>query len=81
MNNNLKDNISNKALFHPCGDCCYYGNCHKNYHDCEYSYASVYTDDEILLYQKYLDTWYNTHDEGEPVCFEEWFNNEFQEGE
>lgn len=64
--------------WHPCGDCCCYGDCCKDFHDCEYSYASVYTDDEILLYQKYLDTWYNTHDEGEPACINEWYDNEYQ---
>lgn len=37
-------------------------------------------DEIILMYKEYLKEWYNLHDEGEPACFEEWFNNEYQEG-
>ncbi|MBR0420256.1 MAG: hypothetical protein IJI66_13935 [Erysipelotrichaceae bacterium] len=29
-----------------------------------------------VLYLKYIDEWYKTHDEGLPVCFDEWKNNE-----
>lgn len=38
-------------------------------------------DEIILMYKQYLKEWYNLHDEGEPACFEEWFDNEFKEGE
>ena len=37
---------------------------------------------ELLEKYKYVDyvlKWFKEHDEGEPACFEEWFNNEYQE--
>ena len=33
----LKEELSSKVLFHPCGDCCYYGDCKDDYNDCEYA--------------------------------------------
>ena len=39
--------------------------------------------DETLLnlYATYVAAWFTSHDEGEPVCFDEWYNNEYQERE
>lgn len=34
-----------------------------------------------MLYGAYLRYWYNTHDEGKPVCFEEFVDNELQDDE
>ena len=31
------------------------------------------------LYKIYLKVWYKTHKEGEPVCYEEWVDNELGE--
>lgn len=37
---------------------------------------------EMLLvraeYQCYVEQWHNDHDEGDPVCFNEWYDNEHQ---
>lgn len=35
--------------------------------------------DELKLYNQYLKEWKEDHDEGEPVCFDEFRNNEMQE--
>lgn len=40
-----------------------------------------YCQDVLDDYSKYLINWYNTHKEGNPVCIEEWFNNEYMEDE
>jgi hypothetical protein len=31
------------------------------------------------LYEKYLEEWNKTHNEGEPVCYDEWCDLEYQE--
>jgi len=31
------------------------------------------------LYQLYLVVWRKKHNEGEPVCYDEWVNNELEE--
>ena len=73
------ENIAQDILtYHPCGDCAYYGDCKEDYEDCEYAVFSSFTDEEQYLYRKYLDDWYNTHDEGEPACISEWYDNEYQ---
>lgn len=38
-------------------------------------------DVEEILYGLYLHDWIATHDEGEPVCFNEFLDNEFMESE
>ena len=35
--------------------------------------------DEEELYEKYLEEWNKTHTEGEPACFDEWLDCEYQE--
>jgi len=31
------------------------------------------------LYNIYLEVWFKTHKEGEPVCYDEWVDNELEE--
>lgn len=37
--------------------------------------------DLIDKYGDYLKDWYDTHNEGSPVCIEEFYDNEYQEME
>ena len=32
----------------------------------------------IVMYQKYVNDWKRTHNEGEPACYDEWYYNEYQ---
>ena len=43
-----------------------------------YAYAE-YEDIVFDKYSMYITEWYLTHNEGMPVCFEEWYNNEYME--
>lgn len=36
---------------------------------------------ELILFGCYLHDWVKTHDEGEPVCFDEFMDNEFWDEE
>lgn len=40
-----------------------------------------YCDDILNKYNDYLLYWYQSHNEGDPVCLDEWFNNEYMEEE
>ena len=40
-----------------------------------------YTEDEFSWYKAYIEHWYSTHQEGMPVCIEEFLNNEMQDEE
>lgn len=46
----------------------------------EYAFSDErYNGIAVDAYVDYVLKWFKEHDEGEPACFEEWFNNEYQE--
>jgi hypothetical protein len=38
-----------------------------------------YDEDVCDMYANYVASWFLTHDEGEPACFDEWYDNEYEE--
>ena len=37
--------------------------------------------DQFIMYGAYVKDWMDTHDEGCPVCFDEFIQNEYRDGD